>query len=145
VQMSSYLGQLAWPGSGVYSASKGAVELLSDALAQELASSGVQVSIIQPGVFGTEFRASSHFVAPDETYADSVGALLSRLHALSAEEFGDPAWVVDAVLAVVAHPNPPRRLAVGRDAVDGIRTALQNQLAEMAEWEPVSVPQGAPD
>jgi NAD(P)-dependent dehydrogenase (short-subunit alcohol dehydrogenase family) len=137
VQISSFLGQLAWPGSGLYSASKSAVELVSDALALELASAGVQVSTIQPGVFGTEFSASAHVVAPNETYEGTVGTFLTELSSLPAEALGDPARVVEAVLAVVAHPKPPRRLPVGRDAAEGIRNALQTQLAEMAEWEPV--------
>jgi NAD(P)-dependent dehydrogenase (short-subunit alcohol dehydrogenase family) len=142
VQISSYLGQLAWPGSGLYSASKSAVELVSDALAVELASAGVRVSTIQPGVFGTEFSASAHIVVPSEAYATTVGGFLKTLSALKPDDFGDPDWVVEAVLAVVAHPKPPLRLAVGSDAVEGIRNALQTQLGEMAEWESISIPQG---
>lgn len=56
---------------------------------------------------------------------------------LPADAFGDPNVVIDAVLAVVTHRQPPRRLAVGGDAVDEIRNALQTQVDELAEWEPV--------
>jgi NAD(P)-dependent dehydrogenase (short-subunit alcohol dehydrogenase family) len=37
VQVSSLIGQFAWTSSGLYSASKAAVELLSEALAAEVA------------------------------------------------------------------------------------------------------------
>lgn len=139
IQMSSALGQITWPASGLYSASKAALELVSDALTHELASSGVQICTIQPGIFGTEFKDATHIVPSNQTYANTVGAFLTQFTELPAEAWGDPNLVVEAVLKVVAHPTPPRRLAVGRDAVDGLRAALQNQLAELDEWETVSL------
>ena len=51
---------------------------------------------------------------------------------------GDPAKAARAVLAAVDAPAPPRRLALGGDAVDVIRGQLESQLAELAEWEAVS-------
>lgn len=55
VNVSSVLGELSLPFAGVYSASKFAVEALSDALRRELFDSGVAVSIIQPGPIETKF------------------------------------------------------------------------------------------
>ena len=53
VNVSSILGRFALPGSGVYSASKFALEALSDALRIELAPFGVRVVLVQPGVIDT--------------------------------------------------------------------------------------------
>lgn len=55
VNVSSVLGEISLPFAGIYSASKFAVEALSDALRRELFDSGVAVSIIQPGPIETRF------------------------------------------------------------------------------------------
>lgn len=59
VQCSSVLGLVVAPYRGAYSASKFALEALSDALRLELAGSGVHVSLIEPGPIRTEFVASA--------------------------------------------------------------------------------------
>ena len=53
VNVSSVLGRFALPGSGLYSASKFAVEAISDALRVELAPFGVRVVLVEPGVIDT--------------------------------------------------------------------------------------------
>ncbi|MER5939579.1 SDR family NAD(P)-dependent oxidoreductase [Streptomyces sp. NPDC001928] len=135
VQLSSLIGQFAWPSSGLYSASKGAVELFSEALAHELAPTGAKVTIIEPGTFATEFAASLHVVAPSDVYAPTVGKFLADFAALPPEAFGDPETVADAIMTVTAMEEPPLRLAVGADAVEGIRASLRSRLAELDRWE----------
>jgi NAD(P)-dependent dehydrogenase (short-subunit alcohol dehydrogenase family) len=134
VQVSSGLSELAAPGTGLYSASKSALALASQALALEVAPE-VHVTTIHPGAFGTEFVDSAHVVVPNETYARTVGATISAKTTLPPDAVGDPRVVVDAVLAVVNADQPPRRLAVG-DAVEWIRDALQTSVTEMAAWGP---------
>ena len=56
LQLSSMLGEVAWLASGVYSASKAAVELAMEGLALELAPIGVNVAIVVPGIFCHGFR-----------------------------------------------------------------------------------------
>jgi short-subunit dehydrogenase len=136
VQIASYFSEVALPGSGFYSASKSALALASEALALELAPSGVHVTTIHPGHFGTEFLASVQVVVPNETYASTVGATISGETSLPPEAWKNPNLLVDAVLAVVVDPQPPRRLIVGDDAVELVRTALQTSVKEMAEWGP---------
>ena len=134
VQVSSLIGQFAFASSGLYSASKAAVELLSEALAAEVAPAGVRVTIVEPGTFATEFATSVRVVAPDEVYAPTVGRFLTDFAQLPASAFGDPADVAEAIMAVVNAPEPPLRLAVGADAVAGIRASLQSRLAELDQW-----------
>ncbi|WP_028935681.1 SDR family NAD(P)-dependent oxidoreductase [Pseudonocardia spinosispora] len=138
VQLSSLIGQFAFPGSGLYSASKAAVELFSEALAHEVAPTGVRVTIVEPGTFATEFLGSAAVVPPDDTYAPTVGAALSQFSSAPLESLGRPETVADAILAVAAMTDPPLRLAVGADAVTGIRASLQSRLAELDKWESFS-------
>ncbi|GAA0954420.1 SDR family oxidoreductase [Kribbella koreensis] len=132
IQLSSLIGSFAWASSGLYSASKAAVELFSEALALELAPTGAKVTIIQPGTFATEFTTSAHVVAPNEVYLPTVGASLDHISKLPVEALGDPDTVADAILAVAGMPEPPLRLPIGQDAIDGIGNALRTRLADLA-------------
>jgi short-subunit dehydrogenase len=53
------LGEVPWLGSGVYSASKAAIELAIEGLALELAPLGVKVTIVAPGIMATDFAATA--------------------------------------------------------------------------------------
>ena len=59
ITISSIAGRCSTPGSGTYSATKFAVEALSDALRWELAPFGIQVVIIEPGSIDTPFDATA--------------------------------------------------------------------------------------
>jgi NAD(P)-dependent dehydrogenase (short-subunit alcohol dehydrogenase family) len=134
LQLSSMLGEVAWLGSGVYSASKAAIELAMEGLALELAPIGVRVTIVVPGIFATDFAATSHRVQPDEIYAPTVGVFFRDFAAQPREAFGEPSSVVEAILTVVAADKPPLRVAVGTDAVHDIRASLTSRLSELERW-----------
>jgi hypothetical protein len=70
---------------------------------------------------------------PDDVYAPTVGKFLSDIAALPPSAFGDPAKVADAIVSLVAMPEPPLRLAVGNDATAGIRASLDSRLAELGK------------
>jgi NAD(P)-dependent dehydrogenase (short-subunit alcohol dehydrogenase family) len=55
VQMSSFGGQVAYPGFGASCATTSALEGLSEALAAEVAPHGIRVLIVEPGAFRTAF------------------------------------------------------------------------------------------
>ena len=59
VNVSSVVGRVALPFLGIYSATKFAVEAMSDALRVELVDTGVYVSLIEPGPIITAFRANA--------------------------------------------------------------------------------------
>ena len=60
VQCSSVLGFAAFPYRGAYTASKFALEGLSDTLRMELRGTGIHISLIEPGPIQTRFRANAH-------------------------------------------------------------------------------------
>ncbi|HET7048512.1 MAG TPA: SDR family NAD(P)-dependent oxidoreductase [Solirubrobacteraceae bacterium] len=138
VQLSSMLGEVAWLGSGVYSASKAAIEMAMEGLALELAPIGVNVTIVAPGIMATDFAATSHRVQPDETYGPTVGAFFREFAAQPREAFGEPSSVVEAILTAVAAAKPPLRIAVGTDAVRDIQASLTSRLSELERWSLVS-------
>jgi short-subunit dehydrogenase len=55
INISSIAGKLVTPANGTYSATKFALEALSDALRLELSPFGIRVSLIEPGAIKTNF------------------------------------------------------------------------------------------
>ena len=65
VNVSSVVGRVVFPGMGVYSATKFALEALSDALRMELAPFGISVVIVEPGFVKTDISLASERQAAD--------------------------------------------------------------------------------
>ncbi|NMO49682.1 SDR family NAD(P)-dependent oxidoreductase [Actinoplanes sp. TBRC 11911] len=129
LQGSSFLGQTAAPGVGFVSATKYAVEGLSDALALETAPLGIKVTLIQPGVTATSFF--TNLDAPASTlddYDQTVRAPQPAVAAAPVER------VVAAIREVAVSENPPRRLALGTAFGEAMRTALTDRLADLDTW-----------
>jgi len=80
VNLSSVAGHISAPFSGAYSASKHAVEALSEALWFELRPFGVRVVLIEPGAFETQFGANI-IDAPGFDAASPYAPLAARFSA----------------------------------------------------------------
>ena len=140
VNISSMGGQLSMPGFGAYSASKFALEGISEALAQELAPFGIKVLIVEPGSFRTNLAGAAMRHMPIiDTYLDVVGATRDFAHSMHQTQEGDPMKAAAAIASALASETPPLRLQLGRDAVDAIRTHAERLLDELAAWEPVAI------
>ncbi len=114
IVMSSIGGMIGLPFSGYYSASKFALEGWAEALAWEVKPFGVDVTLVEPGNFRTDFTKSRREV--DVTGEDPY--LKARRKAISTMERdelkgADPSAVAAVVEKVLASPRPPRRVTVG--------------------------------
>ncbi|WP_333732026.1 oxidoreductase [Streptomyces sp. IBSBF 3010] len=140
VQMSSMGGRFTFPGVGGYSATKFALEGLSEALAAEVAPHGVKVLIVEPGSFRTGFAGGGALrqSAPLDAYADSVGPVRSSLPDSDGKQEGDPAKAAAAILTALDAEDTPLRLPLGNDATDAVLGALDASRAETLAWEKVS-------
>ncbi|MEV0685801.1 SDR family NAD(P)-dependent oxidoreductase [Nocardia sp. NPDC050378] len=136
VQVSSIGGLAGFPLSGMYAASKFALEGMSEALALEAADFGVRVSILQPGGYWTELYTAMHNTEPIEAYA----ALRAQLEAQWAEGSIDsePALAAEALLELVDSDNPPRRLLLGNMVYDLAFDLTRAKLDTWAAWEATS-------
>jgi NAD(P)-dependent dehydrogenase (short-subunit alcohol dehydrogenase family) len=119
INLSSVTGILGIPFEGAYSASKHALEGLSETLRFELAASGIDVLLIEPGAFETDFVGNiTDSIGFPEDHPDR--AAFDRFHNLltSVGDAGraDPQAVVDAILDAIDHPDGPFRRLVGQDA-----------------------------
>jgi NAD(P)-dependent dehydrogenase (short-subunit alcohol dehydrogenase family) len=137
VQMSSVGGQITAPGFGAYCATKFALEGLTQALHDEVAPFGIRTLIVEPGAFRTGlFRPAAAYrsVAMAE-YADTVGPTREYVNGNDGLQPGDPVKAAQAILAALDADEAPLRLVLGGDAVDNIRSRLDELSRELREWE----------
>ena len=140
VNISSFGGQLSFAGFSAYSATKAALEQLSEALADEVTPFGIKVLIVEPGAFRTNLfgKGAAYFSEENPAYAEKVGATRRLVQGGDGDQPGDPAKAAAAIRLALAAENPPLRLALGGDAVDFLTAHLDSVRAELAEWEKVS-------
>ncbi|MFF1476355.1 oxidoreductase [Streptomyces sp. NPDC058301] len=140
VNISSFGGQLSFAGFSAYSATKAALEQLSEALADEVTPFGINVLIVEPGAFRTNLfgTGAAYFSEENPAYAEKVGVTRRMVRGGNGEQPGDPAKAAAAILLALAAEKPPLRLALGGDAVDFLTAHLDSVRAELAEWEKVS-------
>jgi NAD(P)-dependent dehydrogenase (short-subunit alcohol dehydrogenase family) len=136
VQMSSVGGQTTAPGFGAYSATKFALEGLTQTLAQEV-DFGVRFLIVEPGAFRTGLfdRDAAYLSEPMREYTAAVGPTREYVRTGGGSQAGDPAKAAQAILTALASPDPPLRLVLGGDAIDSIRARLESLSEELATWE----------
>jgi NAD(P)-dependent dehydrogenase (short-subunit alcohol dehydrogenase family) len=140
VNISSFGGQLSFAGFSAYSATKAALEQLSEALADEVTPFGLKVLIVEPGAFRTNLfgKDAAYFSTANPAYAEKVGATRAMVQGGHGSQPGDPAKAAEAIRMALNAANPPLRLALGGDAVDFLAGHLESVRAELAEWEKVS-------
>jgi len=142
VNVSSTGGQVSFPGVGYYTATKFALEGLSEALSQECASFGVKVLIVEPGTFRTEWAGSSFKEGPDfpADYLASVGARLQRIKSLDGSKSpGDPVRGSEAIFAAVMADVPPLRLVLGKGGYDMLHDKANSLISELESWRDLSL------
>lgn len=140
VQMSSFGGQVAYPGFSSYCATKFALEGFSEALAPEVAPFGIKVLVVEPGAFRTGFSGGALAQSQEMSeYVETVGPTREMITGIDGTQPGDPAKAAQAIMKALDADDAPLRLPLGADAVEGIQGKLNSMRAELERWEKVSV------
>jgi NAD(P)-dependent dehydrogenase (short-subunit alcohol dehydrogenase family) len=136
LQVSSIGGISAFPGIGMYHASKWGLEGISQALAAEVKDFGIKVTLIEPGGFSTDWGGSSarHAAALDD-YAPLHEAAQQRRAGNSP---GDPVSSAEAVLRIVDAEEPPLRTFFGTAPLGIAERDYESRLSTWHEWQPVA-------
>lgn len=136
VQISSVLGMVTLPVLGLYNASKWAVEGLSETLAAEVKDFGINVSLVEPNGFSTDWAGpSSLHTQPLDVY-DKVKSDFQA--GLTDDIFGVPEATTDAILKLIDSANPPLRLFLGKMALPWVTQVYSDRLATWGEWKEVA-------
>jgi NAD(P)-dependent dehydrogenase (short-subunit alcohol dehydrogenase family) len=139
IQVSSIGGISAFPIVGAYHASKWALEGLSQSLAQEVAPFGIQVTLIEPGGFSTDWAGpSAKHSAPLSTYDDIRERTHRERAARNTSGPGDPKASAAAVLKVVDADEPPLRVFFGAAPLSIAKADYASRIETWEKWDDVS-------
>lgn len=128
-------------GNGYYSASKAALELLTEALAKEVAHLGIETMIVEPGAMRTGFFGDA--LLETRRHIADYDEIADRYRKTEATDSHDQPIDSKAagrvVVETIVGRNRPQRLLLESDCVAAARAALEARLAELNEWADVSV------
>lgn len=135
--VSSGLGHVTYPVIGYYCSSKWAFEAIHESLATEVKQFGIDVSIVEPGAYATEFGSqdSLKFANGMDVYNSFKDQFVERI---KTTKQGDPKATPEAIFKLVDTANPPLRLFLGDQNLPEIREAYKQRLKIWEEWEAVS-------
>ncbi len=135
LNITSIGGMRAFPGTGIYNASKFALEGIGESLALQLQPLGIRVTNIEPSGFRTKWAGESATYTPPKIkdYEATAGANTSAIQGYSGQQPGDPDRAAQAMYDVVRLENPPVHLPLGKAAVKGAREKFEGLLKELAE------------
>jgi NAD(P)-dependent dehydrogenase (short-subunit alcohol dehydrogenase family) len=134
IQISSSVGQAAYPTMGVYAATKWGIEGFFEGTIPEVAPFGIEVTLVEPGASRTNFASSSADAGQLlEVYDQTPVGDFRRMAASAGLAMfpGDPRKVVSAIIASAEQNPAPKRLTLGSDAYALIHAALTERLSSL--------------
>ncbi|MBX9981323.1 MAG: short-chain dehydrogenase/reductase [Mycobacterium sp.] len=134
VNVSSVAGLVSAPGFGYYSATKFAIEAITDALRDEVAAQGISVLTVEPGAFRTNAYAGFAKEPVAEVipeYHDMLEQVRAAFVEMDGVQPGDPRRGARAVIAAMAQDPPPRRLVLGKSGYDAVIDTLEQTLTDI--------------
>ncbi|MBE9583469.1 SDR family NAD(P)-dependent oxidoreductase [Mucilaginibacter sp. JRF] len=137
IQLSSVLGLVTLPILGLYNASKFAVEGLSETLAAEVKDFGINITLIEPNGFATDWSGASALRTETLPAYDDVRKAFFDGTANDAM-WGIPEATIPAVLKLIDEPNPPLRLFLGNQGLPWVKQVYDSRFAEWENWREIS-------
>ena len=130
IQISSYGGQVAFPGNSMYHATKWGIEGFVESVAQEVAPFSIGMTLVEPGGARTEFRYGSAQVAQlmpvyDQTPTHSFLKMLDPKNGLAP---GDPARMAARIIESVDVEPTPLRMVLGSQALESTLATLRKRI-----------------
>jgi NAD(P)-dependent dehydrogenase (short-subunit alcohol dehydrogenase family) len=133
IQVSSIGGVTAFPEVGLYHASKWGLEAFSQSLSLEVADFGINVTLIEPQGYSTDWSGPSSIRADQ---MDAYSAMReARKKQLGGRKVGDPDASGPAILKLVDAEKPPLRCFFGATAFDIVRPDYESRIANWEEWD----------
>ncbi len=114
INITSIAGYMGLPYRGIYSASKGALELITEAMRMELKAFHIHMTNVAPGDFATNIAAGRYHapVKEDSPYKVSYGHTLKMMDD-HVDEGNDPKQVAKMILKIINTTNPKVHYKVG--------------------------------
>jgi NAD(P)-dependent dehydrogenase (short-subunit alcohol dehydrogenase family) len=139
IQVSSFLGVTTLPMLGLYNASKFAVEGLSETLASEVVYQNINVTLIEPNGYATDWAG----VSAEQTESGIADYQSVRAAFAAAgerpESWGKPEATVQPLLDLIDNQEPPLRLLFGKVAYEAVAQTFEQRLQDTHQWKDVSL------
>jgi NAD(P)-dependent dehydrogenase (short-subunit alcohol dehydrogenase family) len=145
INISSSGGFVGRAGWGVYCSAKFAVEGLSESLRYELAPLGIQVTVIEPGAFRTNFLDGTSLVTAEariEDYVGTAGATRHWAEQANHAQPGDPVKAAKVIVDLAARESLPERIQLGEDCFTAVASKLARTARDQARWRKISISTG---
>lgn len=139
VNVTSVSGLAPWSGTGIYGASKYAMQCIGLTLAQEVAPFGIAVTNVAPGSLRTDFGGRSLAEAAGDIADYEDGAHRARAILRAGGHGADPDRAAQAILAALDDPAPPSTLLLGEDALHYAGDQLAALAREFDRWRPLAM------
>ena len=132
IQLSTYGGQVAFPGNSMYHATKWGIEGFLESVAQEVAPFGIGMTLVEPGGARTEFRYGSAQVADflpayENNPAHAFLAMLDPANGLAP---GDPVRMAARIIESVDVEPAPMRMVLGSAALESTLKVLRKRISD---------------
>ncbi|GAB2603169.1 SDR family NAD(P)-dependent oxidoreductase [Pseudactinotalea suaedae] len=133
INISSILGLTAFPGWGLYSAGKFALEGLTESLAAEVADMGIDVTLIEPGYMRTDFLKPQSLGVASATVAayPSVREMTAAHQAMPGTQLGDPVRAATAIITVATTGTAVLHQVLGSDSLSLAEGRLASLRADL--------------
>ena len=114
INITSIAGYMGLPYRGIYSASKGALELITEALRMEVKSFGIQITNVAPGDFATNIAAGRYHapVVKGSAYELPYGNTLKEMDS-HVDSGSNPNEMAEAIFAIIKTEKPKVHYKVG--------------------------------
>ena len=128
----------AFPGWGIYCATKFAVVGFTESLAEEVKGLGVHATVVYPGYFRTDFLAKGSVKTPQHTIDEYEAARQSQqahLSDINGNQPNDPEKAAEVLIAISKEEKPPVHLFLGSDAYDIVYKKVDFITSEVEQWK----------
>lgn len=131
-----------FPGWGIYCSTKFAVAGFTEALAEEAKEFNINVSVVYPGYFRTDFLTQGSLGLPKnpiQAYGAARQSEQLHLENINGNQPNDPEKAADVLMAISKEENPPVHLLLGKDAYDLLQEKTSLITKDAEQWKAYSL------
>ncbi|HWK05910.1 MAG TPA: oxidoreductase [Puia sp.] len=138
INISSIGGSMGTAGRSAYSASKFALNGMSECMVKEVSPFGINITVLEPGQFRTDFFNKGKTKIKESNkpdYKQLVDILNQQFTAVNGRQNGSPDLAANAIIELSKNPAPPVRVPLGADAVSWTIDRLKLANEELESWK----------
>lgn len=131
-----------FPGFGIYCGTKFAIEGLSESLAAEVKPFGINVTIVEPGYFRTDFLSSDSLQVPRNpvtAYKQVREFQAMHQYDINGNQAGDPLKAAKAMILTASEDRPPLHLFLGEDAYNLAYAKIDAIIEDLEKWKALTL------